>query len=235
MPQLANYLYSDYPAPAIPGRMVNSLRPMIESSSLGSQIPGTLSTFAGHPCNTLQRPLSQLPYNPYNHNYPVSMIPAMSSPLRRLTESTVPGSQITDTASYLTMDTGITAPPLSRPRSPTASLPSNICDEEGSDQSSDDPEFFRCFHCGFDRSVRLDYEGICVYCLEPKQEWCFKGRHESDEAAFKDDEGTHHMYCKKCRGQKEDEQEGKQKEDGQKENENEEGNQEPERKEEQGR
>ena len=233
MPQLANYLYGDYPAPVIP-EMLNSLRPMIESSALGSQIPDTISTFAGNPYNTLQRPLPQLPYYPYNQNYPVSMIPGMSNPLRRLTESTAMGSQITDTASYLTMDTGITAPPLSRPRSPTASLPSNGNGKEGRDQSSDDPEYFRCVHCDFDRSVRLDYDGLCVYCLEPKQEWCFKGRHEADEATFGDSEGAHHMYCKKCRGEKEDEQEegkhkgNEQKDDEQKENENEEGEQKPE-------
>lgn len=227
MPQLANYLYGDYPAPEIP-EMLNSLRPMMESSALGSQIPGTIPTFTGHPYNTLQRPLPRFPYHPYNHNYPVSIIPAMSRPLRRMTGSTALGSQITDTASYRTMDTGITAPPLSRPRSPTASLSSNDSEEEGKDQSSDKPAFFRCVHCGFDRSVRLDYDGVCVYCLEPQQEWCFKGRHEADEAAFEDSEGAHHMYCKKCRGEKEDEQgEGNQKEDEQKENENVEGEQKP--------
>ncbi|KAJ6131355.1 hypothetical protein N7523_001815 [Penicillium sp. IBT 18751x] len=178
----------------------------MESSALGSQIPETISNFAGIPFNTLQRPLAQLPHYPYGHNYPGSIIPAMSDPRRRSTESTVLGSQITDTASLFTMDTGITAPPLSRPRSPTASLASNDCKEEGSVRSADDPEFFRCVHCSFDRSVRLEYDGICVYCLEPKQEWCFKGRHEADEAAFKDRTGTHHMYCEKCRGEKEDEE-----------------------------
>lgn len=195
----------------------------MESSILGTVVPDTISTTSGSTYSTPLRQISQNAYYPGNPNYPASMVPAMSNKVRRMTEASLLGSQITDTNSNLTLDTTITAPSPSLSRSPTICLPSHVSDEEKSEKSSGAPQFFKCFHCGVDRSVRLEYEeGICVYCLEPKQEWCFKGRHEADEDGFKDEEGKHHMYCRKCRdGDEEDhddeEEEEEEKEEGKKE------------------
>jgi hypothetical protein len=150
-----------------------------------------------------------------------------------MTGSTHLGSQITGIISKSTLDTTNPAPSPSLSHCPPICLPTHDSDEEKIEQSADAPEFFKCFHCGIDRSVRLEYEGgLCVYCLEPKQEWCFKGRHEADEDRFKDEEGKHYMYCKKCRDgnkknhdneeeeeeEEEKEETGKEKEEGNKEN-----------------
>ncbi|KAJ5280474.1 hypothetical protein N7478_005846 [Penicillium angulare] len=60
-------------------------------------------------------------------------------------------------------------------------------------------EHFFCPSCGLARSTRLNYDGICLYCLECEQKYCYFGKHEVDRNDFIDRRGDEQVRCNKCR------------------------------------
>lgn len=90
------------------------------------------------------------------------------------------------------------------------SYPSQTKDEDAESDRSSTLAYFKCIHCDILRSVNLQYDDICVYCLEHHQQWCLKGDHEADEPDFQGKEGWKYILaCNKCREGKKDVEEKK--------------------------
>ena len=87
---------------------------------------------------------------------------------------------------------------------------SQTSDGDADSDRSSTPAYFKCIHCDVLRSVNLQYDDICVYCLEHHQQWCLKGDHEADEPDFQSKEGWKDtLACNKCREGKVDMEEKK--------------------------
>ncbi|KAJ5108452.1 hypothetical protein N7456_005127 [Penicillium angulare] len=61
-------------------------------------------------------------------------------------------------------------------------------------------QHFFCPSCGIARSNKLNYDGICIYCMEEEQKYCYFGNHEVDRGQFYTRRGEEQVRCNECRG-----------------------------------